>query len=342
MWDYRPGAPITDVRVDYQFADGGGQMRIVGHVEQMHASDCYQQSESLTCTTCHDPHDPVSKETQIAYYRSVCLDCHQDQSCGKSLADRMSLADNSCYECHMPRAATNVTHAAFHQHKIGVHRDPVEPTLPAKAELLPVLGLSSLSDRERTRCLSVAKVLTLRGDPNNPRYNHFGFEATESLIKLKASGPLDPLATTQLALLALAQNQFGISEGLAGEVLATESRPTLARIEATALLAKLAMQRRDFARAAELLEQLTRLRRDAEDHYRLGVCRTQQQEWDAALSAFQRSLDVDPLFRGPRSGMEAVYNATQQPQKADSYAVIQRKIAETMQQRMPPTSAQPQ
>ena len=196
VWDFRPGQRVTDVRVDYQFAlGGGGGMRIVGHVEQMHASECYKQTETMTCVTCHDPHNPVPKEERIDFFRSVCLDCHEDEACGKPHGERMQLADNNCYQCHMPRADTNVTHAAFHHHQIAVHTDAPEPALKPKLELIPVLDVSYLPEREQIRCVNVAKVLQLRGDPNNPDYDHFGHEATESLIRLKGSGRSTRLPT---------------------------------------------------------------------------------------------------------------------------------------------------
>ena len=121
QWDFRPGLRLTDFHIDYQFRLANEQMRIVGHVEQMHTSECYKQTETLTCTTCHDPHDPISSENKVDFYRSICLGCHQDQSCGKPLDQRIQLAENSCYQCHMPKAKTNVTHAALHHHRIGIH-----------------------------------------------------------------------------------------------------------------------------------------------------------------------------------------------------------------------------
>ena len=149
-WDYRPGLPLTDFRIDYQYRLGNEQMRIVGHVEQMHESVCYQQTETLTCTTCHDPHHPVAAENRIDFYRATCLKCHEDQSCGKSLEQRMQLADNNCYQCHMPKADTNVAHAAFHHHRIGIHTKDDDASTEAIKGLTPVLDVSALSQRQRS------------------------------------------------------------------------------------------------------------------------------------------------------------------------------------------------
>ena len=53
--DFRPGLPISDVLHAYQPDAAGGSMTVVGHVEQLHLSRCYQASDSLTCLTCHSP-----------------------------------------------------------------------------------------------------------------------------------------------------------------------------------------------------------------------------------------------------------------------------------------------
>ena len=331
VWDFRPGRPITDFRVDYQFSLGSEGMRIVGHVEQMHASECYQQTRTLTCTTCHPPHQPVSADERVDFYRSVCIDCHEDESCGKPLAERMRHSGNSCFQCHMPKADTNVTHAAFHHHRIGVHtRNDISPKV--RPELIPVLDISRLSERERQRCLAIAKVFQLRENPGNPDYNHFGHEATESLIRLRSTGPVDALSDSQLALLASVQNQRGIAEGLAKQALAKEPRPTLARIEATGLLAKLTFQDGNYQRAAELYRRQASYRRDALDAYMLGLCEHRIGNVEAATSALEESLEIDPLFHAAHSALQVIFQSKNQPDKAAFHAKAQSRIANFLQQ----------
>ena len=40
--DFRPGMSSTDFRIVYQFDSGGDKMKVVGHIEQLRASACYQ------------------------------------------------------------------------------------------------------------------------------------------------------------------------------------------------------------------------------------------------------------------------------------------------------------
>jgi hypothetical protein len=54
--DYRPGLPLSDFRVHYFFASAGEGMTVVGHVEQLRKSLCYQKSPEMTCLSCHDMH----------------------------------------------------------------------------------------------------------------------------------------------------------------------------------------------------------------------------------------------------------------------------------------------
>src|SRR5262249_4006137 len=73
--DFHPGRPLSDYRVDYKFDSGTDQMTVVGHMEQLRRSNCYQKSE-MTCLTCHDPHARQRPANPVAFYRQKCLDCH--------------------------------------------------------------------------------------------------------------------------------------------------------------------------------------------------------------------------------------------------------------------------
>jgi len=79
-------------------------------------SPCYIGSQDLRCSTCHDPHEPVSRDT--SHYVRRCLDCHGDSSAAHC---PVSPRDN-CIGCHMP--AIDVHRGIeFHDHWIRVRRD---------------------------------------------------------------------------------------------------------------------------------------------------------------------------------------------------------------------------
>src|SRR5262249_27238143 len=73
--DYRPGMPLSDYRVHYQLGSGNDLMSVVGHVEQMRQSVCYEKS-NMTCLTCHDLHRRTQPKDLTAHYRQKCLNCH--------------------------------------------------------------------------------------------------------------------------------------------------------------------------------------------------------------------------------------------------------------------------
>lgn len=120
LQDFRPGLRLKDFVTHYGIQTPKRQMEVVGHVEQLRLSRCYQQSDSLTCTTCHHPHSQSINETS---HRDRCLTCHTEQACGASPEIRQAdnLADN-CVACHMPRGDTEIPHFAFTHHRIGIHR----------------------------------------------------------------------------------------------------------------------------------------------------------------------------------------------------------------------------
>ena len=79
-------------------------------------SECCKQSESLSCSTCHDPHGPVSRETQ--HYEDRCLSCHG----GASQTPCPVSPRENCVGCHMP-ATTVHRRISFHDHWIRIPSD---------------------------------------------------------------------------------------------------------------------------------------------------------------------------------------------------------------------------
>jgi hypothetical protein len=76
-------------------------------------SKCFQQSEDLKCSTCHNPHQHASDN--LEHYVQRCMSCHtgsQKKSCPVS-----PRAD--CIRCHMP--AIDIHRGIkFHDHWIRV------------------------------------------------------------------------------------------------------------------------------------------------------------------------------------------------------------------------------
>jgi len=103
-FSYVPGRPLSDYfrPIASEAADHpdvhGNQ---VGLLER---SRCYRESQTMTCSTCHDVHAP---ERAAAAYSDRCLTCHKWQSCGaaKTIGEKIKA---NCIDCHMSLEATNV------------------------------------------------------------------------------------------------------------------------------------------------------------------------------------------------------------------------------------------
>jgi Flp pilus assembly protein TadD len=78
-----PSSPHTD-------------FRFVGQVERLALSECFKQSASMTCTTCHDPHTGARAQG-VASFDRACATCH------KALTNHAS-ADSGCVGCHVRRS----------------------------------------------------------------------------------------------------------------------------------------------------------------------------------------------------------------------------------------------
>ncbi|MEE2936346.1 MAG: multiheme c-type cytochrome [Planctomycetota bacterium] len=294
-WDYRPGLPLTDYRIDYQYRLGDDTMRIVGHVEQLHMSKCYQQTESLTCITCHDPHHTPPPGDAEAFYRSICFSCHNDEDCGETHRKRIDLANNDCSQCHMPAQGTEVAHTAFHHHRIGIHGGTKSGTEPIVG-LTSVLDVSRLSELDRRRCEALAKFQVAQEQSENPLFRDYGIESAKVLIDVKNKGRADADVNTILAMLALSQGQPAISKDLASEVVDTETKPSRPRIESLRLLGQLAYQRREFAKAVEYYREVTKYQAEPFDYFQLGVAEQNSGDSPRAVAALKMAVTLAPNY----------------------------------------------
>ena len=97
-----------------------------GQVPFLQESRCFEASDSMTCSTCHNVHEDETDKT--AMFSRKCLTCHE-----QSHAEEPELAQGDrCTECHMPdQEATNLP--VYHEgeewflsmanHRIGIFKD---------------------------------------------------------------------------------------------------------------------------------------------------------------------------------------------------------------------------
>lgn len=94
-------------------------------------SKCFQNSPTMDCVTCHNPHKNQSGNSN--YFNAICINCHQSNK--MMCANDKSLnfkSDNSCISCHMPLIDSKSlklqmdnndweTPLQFRSHLIGIH-----------------------------------------------------------------------------------------------------------------------------------------------------------------------------------------------------------------------------
>lgn len=328
VWDFRPGQLITDNRTVYQYQSGGDTMRIVGHVEQMHASKCYQETETLTCITCHNPHATLEGEAKVDAYRDVCLQCHKNESCGVTISNRMDETMNDCSTCHMPKASSNVSHVALHHHRIGVHQTGPPPVLEVteKTELVPVIDDAHLPTAEQKRRMAIAKLHLATRDGTRPYDEDFREQAVEALFELYQNGMRDPVAMSSLAWDAFGEGYTEVAEALAKEAYRHPDRDARSRTLALRTLAKLAFAMRDFEAAARRYQLLSQGSRQVNDIHFHGLSEQNIGNTDKAISLLKKAIRIDPTFVSSHQALEAIHASLGQADQARHHAQAVREI----------------
>lgn len=67
----------------------------------MTSSECFKQTPTMDCTTCHDPHKNQRENAQ--YFNQKCIECHTTNSVTcKAETSQLNKMGNNCIACHMP------------------------------------------------------------------------------------------------------------------------------------------------------------------------------------------------------------------------------------------------
>ena len=292
---FRPGLQWADFCVNYEPKSSSQQMTVTGHVQQMHASRCYQQSTTLTCITCHDLHSQAPPAGRTDTYRTACLSCHADSDCNLPATVREERNRNDCAACHMPRSPTDVPHVAFTHHRIGIHDDL--PELPhdefAVVEFEPVLKNDRLPEAHRRRNLGLAYLQRYVNSWQDSRLVWYRDQAEELLGGAFEQGLRDEAVLTGLATIAGERGELTLTAQLAEQALARGEISAGDGIAARNLLANVYYHQQRFADAESVLHELIRLRREPRDWVLLGRCREQQNNVVGAIAALLQVVKID-------------------------------------------------
>ena len=296
--DFRPGLPLHEYRLEFRGAQSKADMRVAGHVEQLHGSLCYQKSGSLTCVTCHQPHEDRGPGERLAQHRSTCINCHMQQPCLVPVAKRETANADNCLACHMPGSPTEVTHVALTHHRIGIHNDPV-PAPDTESDtiteqLLPLQSLVHLSNPDQDRSLGLAHLADVRMAGKSPEQMPRLQYAAVLLRQAWDNGIRDPETLTALAGIARDAGRIPMGIELAEQALQSPDLTATNRLVTIDVLAELHFRSGRMDRAAEYLRQLTQGHRSSLHWFLLAQAEGRQQHHSEAVLALRKAVELAP------------------------------------------------
>lgn len=97
LFKFKPGDKLHDFYAPEFGKLDTAKLDVHGNQAQlMMASKCFQQSNSLTCNSCHNVH--VKERENLTGFSQRCMNCHQQVK--HSFVDNN--IKNNCIDCHMP------------------------------------------------------------------------------------------------------------------------------------------------------------------------------------------------------------------------------------------------
>ncbi|MEM1227430.1 MAG: CDC27 family protein [Planctomycetota bacterium] len=355
-WSYRPGELLTETKIEYLVSADPSETAFVGHFSQMRASQCYQNSESLQCVTCHDPHHEVESSEAANLYRTQCLQCHDDAACGIDHPTRIATNDNQCVVCHMPRGDSEVPHVSITNHRIAVHdrasvghenRESEVSELAVWPTPIALLDPSPPDSWQRQRNQAVALGIWVLDEASPSQLNvdriHELIATLRSCCR-EAPGQRSRNGVVSEAILCVVTAQLiapdaawrrrlepvdpGDVDGLRQEViryarraLTLQRKPMLAHRTALYLLATVEFDLGQYANALWHLESLVQLQRSSQDWYHLGLTYARLGRMTEAETALMRAVSVNPSYDRPYASLSKLY-ATSDPQQASRLSQI--------------------
>jgi tetratricopeptide (TPR) repeat protein len=194
----------------------------------------------------------------------------------------------------MPRGDTDVPHVAFTHHRVGLHKAggpaPAAGTIP---DLVAIAEGPAWSEIDRKRNLGLAHLEVYR-EPAYAQYGDVFRERAKELLEAVYDVGLREAETCQALAEIYSRDDLARASDYAKQALTCRDILPDARAGALTVLAYAEMQEKRFETAAEFFEQLTQLRRYADDWRLLGVCYLELSQPKKALMALDKSLAIRP------------------------------------------------
>ncbi|HEX2608329.1 MAG TPA: multiheme c-type cytochrome [Flavisolibacter sp.] len=105
----------------------------------LRASPCFRNSLTMTCTTCHNPHE--KEKGNVTLFSARCKTCHQEVHVNSKQRNELALVGkDNCIDCHMPLKASRAiavqlegnaapVSALIRSHYISIYPDETQKIL---------------------------------------------------------------------------------------------------------------------------------------------------------------------------------------------------------------------
>jgi Tfp pilus assembly protein PilF len=192
--------------------------------------------------------------------------------------------------------------------------------------LFSILDSDDLTPTERDRGWALATHHFYFNDAEKVAVSQDMSRTESILLKLKREGSSDEDVDAALASDYLEAGMIEPAEQLALAILDNGMNQRESTIVATDIVAKIALQRQDNAVAMQRFEQLIQMRRNAGDHYLLGICLINAGRLQEATVSLLESLRIDPLLELAHEQLAAVFQNQGEMSRAESHVQALRQI----------------
>jgi hypothetical protein len=341
--DFRPGMRMSDFVVSYRIDRPDPPMTVSGQMQQMRLSQCYVESKTLSCITCHDPHSRPDELTKIEHHRNQCLSCHKTESCGLPVKVRLEKdAKDNCVACHMPRGPTDIPHFSFTHHRIGIHKAKANDRLNESDQLTAVGDVSHYPEHERLRQLGLANDIfasKLAGGLNDEvRYDElyrslskvFKERGRDILEDVRSRGLRDPEVEAYFSRISWRKDPVRCIEH-AEVALQLQPIAPATRKSAVYNLATTHFDQGQYDQAFPYLEELVRNGRDEITLMLLAICHQKKGNLREAVRLVQEAIVVAPERADLHTYLASIYRQLGMSKEADQHT----QRAKLLQQRVP-------
>ena len=200
-FDFRPGTYLVDTLAILKVPVGRSAQKSV-LLEQhfgMETSRCFLASEGrLSCFSCHEVHNPPGPAGKVSYYRDKCLNCHTNETCTISIAERQRRTrSNDCAGCHMPGSdLKRIRHTALTNHRIPRRPDAPPPDDVFDRETPGLDGLLLLNPGAENETVDLPAVTRFRAFAEiaikKPAYQAKAFKLLAELAEGNLEDPIVP------------------------------------------------------------------------------------------------------------------------------------------------------